>query len=105
MMVKPERISSEIWNAIVSNDGSYDNKFFYAIVTTGIFCKPSCKSRIPNMENVYIFHNATDALEANFRTCKRCKRTGEHLPDQAWVKQMIACTHDHYTDPQKLHTL
>lgn len=104
-MVKPERISSEIWNAIVSNDGSYDNKFFYAIVTTGIFCKPSCKSRIPNMENVYIFQNATDALEANFRPCKRCKPTDEHLPDQAWVNQIMEYIHDHYTEPLTLQTI
>lgn len=85
--------------------GSYDNKFFYAITTTGIFCKPSCKSKIPNMKNVYIFQNSAEALEANFRPCKRCKPTDEHLPDQAWVKLILEYIHDHYAEPLTLQTI
>lgn len=100
-----ERIPSEIWNAIASNDGSYDNTFIYAISTTGIFCKPSCKSKNPNMENVFIFKNATEALEANFRPCKRCKPTDEHLPDQAWVKRIAEYIHDHYAEPLTLRKI
>lgn len=40
-------ITDEIWQAIVRNDSSYDDKFFYGVKTTGIFCRPSCKSRPP----------------------------------------------------------
>lgn len=96
--MKVDRLSDEIWKAIVSNDASYDNVFFYAIRTTGIFCKPSCKSRIPQKENVYIFQNAEEALSANFRPCKRCKPTDERLPDQTWVDQITDYIDRHYPE-------
>lgn len=96
--MKVDRLSDEIWKAIVSNDASYDNVFFYAIRTTGIFCKPSCKSRIPKKENVYIFQNAEEALSANFRPCKRCKPTDERLPDQTWVDQITDYIDRHYPE-------
>jgi AraC family transcriptional regulator, regulatory protein of adaptative response / methylphosphotriester-DNA alkyltransferase methyltransferase len=105
MVIVADRISSEIWNAIVSNDGSYDHKFFYAIRTTGIFCKPSCKSKTPNMQNVYIFQTAKDALEASFRPCKRCKPTDQDLPDHAWVKLITEYIHEHYAEPLTLQTI
>ena len=96
--MKVDRLSDEIWKAIVSNDASYDNVFFYAIRTTGIFCKPSCKSRILKKENVYIFQIAEDALSANFRPCKRCKPTDERLPDQTWVDQITDYIDRHYPE-------
>lgn len=103
--MKVNRIPDELWNAIISNDHSYDNRFFYAIATTGIFCKPSCKSKNPNKKNVYIFQNATEALEANFRPCKRCKPTDELLPDQAWVEQITEYIHIHYAEHLTLQTI
>ncbi|ERI10771.1 metal binding domain of Ada [Aneurinibacillus aneurinilyticus ATCC 12856] len=45
----------------------------------------SCKSRVPKKENVRIFQNVEQALQANFRPCKRCKPTNEKLPDSEWV--------------------
>ncbi|MFS7121081.1 Ada metal-binding domain-containing protein [Carnobacterium maltaromaticum] len=52
--------------------------FFLWSKTTKIFCRPSCKSRIPNRENV-IFLDKEEALKAGYRSCKRCKSGGEHL--------------------------
>ena len=52
-----EMLTSEKWQAIIDNEASYDDQFLYAVKTTGIFCKPSCKSRIPKKENVRIFPN------------------------------------------------
>lgn len=103
--MKIDRIPEEIWSAIISSDRSYDNQFFYAIATTGIFCKPSCKSKIPKKENVYIFQNVKEALEANFRPCKRCKPTDELLPDQALVKQIIEYIHTNYPEKLTLQTI
>lgn len=56
-----------------SCDDLYDGLFFYAVKTTGIFCRPSCKSRSPNKENITFFRTAKDAKEAGFRACKRCQ--------------------------------
>lgn len=37
----------EMWQAVLRNDAEYDGIFFYAVKTTGIYCRPSCKSRPP----------------------------------------------------------
>lgn len=42
-----EQITDEKWQAIINNDPTYNHQFFYAVKSTGIFCKPSCKSRVP----------------------------------------------------------
>ncbi len=64
-------ITSEKWKAIVENDKSYDGEFFYAVRTTGIFCRPSCKSRPPKRENIRLFKTAEQALAEHFRPCKK----------------------------------
>lgn len=50
-----------------------DAAFFYAVTTTGVFCRPGCASRRPLRENVRFFRSATEAKAAGFRPCKRCK--------------------------------
>lgn len=63
----------EMWNAVCNSDENYDGLFFYAVKTTGIFCRPSCKSKIPKKENICYFTSAEDAEKAGFRPCKRCR--------------------------------
>ncbi len=63
----------EKWSAVAANDASCDGAFFYAVKSTGIFCRPSCKSKPPLRDNVLFFDAATDAREAGFRPCKRCR--------------------------------
>ncbi|GAA0462739.1 bifunctional transcriptional activator/DNA repair enzyme AdaA [Alkalibacillus silvisoli] len=62
-----------MWEATTTCDPAYDGLFFYAVKTTGIFCRPSCKSRVPNRENVSFFSNATIAYKSGYRPCKRCR--------------------------------
>jgi len=47
-------------------------RFFYAVATTGVFCRPSCKSRRPLQSNVRFFATVEEAQAAGFRPCKRC---------------------------------
>ena len=54
-------------------DRNPDATFFYAVETTGVFCRPSCKSRRALQENVRFFASAEDARAAGFRPCLRCK--------------------------------
>jgi AraC family transcriptional regulator of adaptative response / methylphosphotriester-DNA alkyltransferase methyltransferase len=50
-------VTEEEWQAVATNDASYDNLFRYAVKTTKIFCKPSCPSRLPKRENITIFYD------------------------------------------------
>ena len=67
-MTKPE-----MWEAVQRSDASYDGLFFYAVKTTGIFCRPSCKSKPPKRENLCYFASGEEARAAGFRPCKRCR--------------------------------
>ena len=62
-----------MWEAVIQNDSSYDGVFFYAVKTTGIYCRPSCKSKPPKRENLCFFLTAQEARAAGFRPCKRCR--------------------------------
>jgi AraC family transcriptional regulator, regulatory protein of adaptative response / methylphosphotriester-DNA alkyltransferase methyltransferase len=63
----------EMWNAVETNDESYDGMFFYAVKSTGIYCRPSCKSKRPKQENVEYFSSSNEARTTGFRPCKRCR--------------------------------
>lgn len=98
-------IPAEYWKAIVDCNPAYDNIFFYGVQTTGIFCRPSCKSKIPNKTNVRIFKNAYIALEENFRPCKRCKPDNLHWPTEEWVERITEWLDQHYSEPLTLTAL
>jgi AraC family transcriptional regulator of adaptative response/methylated-DNA-[protein]-cysteine methyltransferase len=66
----------ERWNAVESRDVHADGAFFYAVRTTGVFCRPSCASRQPRRENVDFYDTAEGARAAGYRDCKRCQPGG-----------------------------
>ncbi|MNJ57376.1 Bifunctional transcriptional activator/DNA repair enzyme AdaA [compost metagenome] len=105
VLAKGQPLTEEKWQAIIQNDASYDDQFIYAVQSTGIFCRPSCKSRVPKREHVRIFNNAEEAQTAKFRPCKRCKPTGERLPDDEWVEQIANYIDANYTDKLTLTKL
>ncbi|MFD1989900.1 bifunctional transcriptional activator/DNA repair enzyme AdaA [Paenibacillus nicotianae] len=98
-------ITTEQWQAIVTNDSSYDGEFWYAVRTTGIFCRPSCKSKAPKPQNVTIFADPNQALNAQYRPCKRCKPTGERLPDHDWIAIITQYIDQHYNESLTLDRL
>lgn len=63
---------TEAHAAVRNRDAAYDGRLFFAVVTTGIFCKPSCSSRAANPENMRFYPSAALAREQGFRACKRC---------------------------------
>jgi len=58
--------------AVQSRDARFDGWFFCAVVTTGIYCRPSCPAR-PLRKNLRFFPSAAAAQQAGFRACKRCR--------------------------------
>jgi AraC family transcriptional regulator of adaptative response/methylated-DNA-[protein]-cysteine methyltransferase len=92
---------NERWEAVVGRDARADGAFFYAVATTGVFCRPSCASRLPRRENVSFYGSAREARGAGFRPCKRCQPEG--LPrDMAIVERACAALD---ADPQARLTL
>jgi AraC family transcriptional regulator, regulatory protein of adaptative response / methylated-DNA-[protein]-cysteine methyltransferase len=62
----------ERWQAVVARDTAADGLFLYAVLTTGIYCLPSCPSRPARRENVSFFEDFGAAEAAGYRACKRC---------------------------------
>jgi len=69
------------WDAIRHRDRMADGSFFYAVITTGVYCRPSCGARPPRSENVRFYLTGADAARAGFRPCKRCR------PDEPALEQ------------------
>jgi AraC family transcriptional regulator of adaptative response/methylated-DNA-[protein]-cysteine methyltransferase len=59
--------------AVRRRDPQADGQFFYAVTTTGVYCRPSCAARPARAENVQFYPTRQDAERAGFRACKRCK--------------------------------
>jgi AraC family transcriptional regulator of adaptative response/methylated-DNA-[protein]-cysteine methyltransferase len=64
------------WRAVRDRDAAQDGRFVYAVRTTGVFCRPSCRSRPPRRENVEFYAGPSDAEAAGYRACLRCRPTG-----------------------------
>jgi AraC family transcriptional regulator, regulatory protein of adaptative response / methylated-DNA-[protein]-cysteine methyltransferase len=71
--MKTETSSERLWHAVMSRDTAQDGEFFYAVRTTGVYCRPSCPSRRPRRQNVQFFRTPVDAEKAGFRACQRCR--------------------------------
>ncbi|APG63027.1 bifunctional transcriptional activator/DNA repair enzyme protein Ada [Sphingorhabdus lutea] len=63
------------WNAMLKRDRAFDGKFVTGVMSTGIYCRPSCAARHPARKNVTFFVNGQAAQKFGLRACKRC------LPD------------------------
>lgn len=66
-------IPEDAWQAIMSRDRAFDGVLFYAVRTTGVYCRPSCPSRRPKRTNVLVFDSADRAEASGFRACHRCQ--------------------------------
>lgn len=65
----------QAWAAVLRRDRTYDGRFVTGVLSTGIYCRPSCAARHPGRGNVRFFATRVEARAAGLRACKRC------LPD------------------------
>jgi AraC family transcriptional regulator of adaptative response / methylphosphotriester-DNA alkyltransferase methyltransferase len=105
MKIEATGLTEDMWQAIVNNDSSFDGRFYYAVKTTGIFCRPSCKSRPPVKAHVRIYDDVQQAILANFRPCKRCRPEVRRLPDEEWVEQFVQLIESRYAESLTLPIL
>jgi AraC family transcriptional regulator of adaptative response/methylated-DNA-[protein]-cysteine methyltransferase len=79
-MLDPE----SCWSALVERNPAPARAFFYGVRTTGVYCRPSCASRLPLRKNVTFHPDVASAEAAGLRACKRC-RPNEASPVEAQV--------------------
>src|SRR3712207_3277934 len=65
--------ADEAWTAVLRRDRMMDGRFVTGVLTTGIYCRPSCAARHPRRENVRFFATGDEARSAGLRACLRCK--------------------------------
>jgi AraC family transcriptional regulator, regulatory protein of adaptative response / methylated-DNA-[protein]-cysteine methyltransferase len=63
------------WGAVMRRDRGADGQFVYAVISTGVFCRPSCPSRRPRRDRVRFFETTDAAERGGFRACRRCRPT------------------------------
>lgn len=61
------------YRAVQSKDARFDGWFVIAVLSTGIYCRPSCPARTPLPRNVAFYASSAAAQRAGFRSCKRCR--------------------------------
>lgn len=76
--------------AFLEGDAGYDESFWTAVRTTGIFCRPSCRARKPRPENVEFFGSVREAMFAGYRPCKRCRPLNAPNQRPAWMDHLLA---------------
>ncbi|HHG8774191.1 TPA: bifunctional DNA-binding transcriptional regulator/O6-methylguanine-DNA methyltransferase Ada [Raoultella planticola] len=79
------------WQAVCDRDVRADGQFVFAVLTTGICCRPSCRSRRALRENVRFYPTVEAATAAGFRPCKRCQ-PDKNTPHQQKIDKVArAC--------------
>ncbi|MBK7600633.1 MAG: bifunctional DNA-binding transcriptional regulator/O6-methylguanine-DNA methyltransferase Ada [Acidobacteria bacterium] len=70
---QPETLDeTACWEAVIANDSTKDGQFYFGVMTTGVYCRPSCKARLPLRKNVRFYKSPEAAERDGLRPCKRC---------------------------------
>ncbi|HSS97710.1 MAG TPA: Ada metal-binding domain-containing protein, partial [Terriglobales bacterium] len=93
------------WQAVVDRDATQDGKFFFAVSSTGVYCRPSCAARRPRRENVTFFTRTEDAEKAGYRACLRCRPKAAGNTQSNIVKAMCRYIERHLDEPVTLAQL
>lgn len=97
--------------ARLNRDRSFDGQFYFAVKTTGIFCRPSCPSPQAKEENVEYFQSLFEALENGYRPCLRCRPDIEIPYDQQnidgvlLVQKAVQMIYDGYLNRRTIKNL
>jgi AraC family transcriptional regulator of adaptative response/methylated-DNA-[protein]-cysteine methyltransferase len=96
--------ADDAWRAVATRDAAADGRFVYAVITTGVFCRPSCPSRRPLRENARFFPSSSDAARAGYRACLRCQPEQARVGDDPRLTATLALVERHlvHGDPARL---
>lgn len=82
--------ADECWTAVLARDRSHDGRFVTGVLTTGIYCRPSCAARHPKRDNVRFFANGAEARAAGLRPCLRCSPDDVSRDERAVLSAIAA---------------
>lgn len=83
-----ELTDDRAWQAVLARDRSFDGRFVTGVLSTGIYCRPSCSARHPRRENVRFFRAPVAAEAAGLRPCLRC-RPGDVARDEEALSRAL----------------
>lgn len=76
------------WQAVLQRDSNLDGAFVFGVLSTGVYCRPSCPARRPLRKNVRFFDSPRQAESAGLRACLRCKPTNTTASKSALVQRL-----------------
>src|SRR5207248_8704173 len=94
------------WDAVIARHSKRDGEFFFAVSTTGVYCRPSCAARRPRRENVQFFAKPEQAEQAGYRACLRCRpKSFSGNTESDVVKAICRFIEQHLDEPVTLDRL
>jgi AraC family transcriptional regulator of adaptative response/methylated-DNA-[protein]-cysteine methyltransferase len=83
-----------MYRALTRRDAAYEGVFFTGVKTTGIFCRPTCRAKIPKAANVEFFPTVTEALHGGYRPCRLCRPMDATRPVPPLVERLRRAVED-----------
>ena len=82
-----------LYTALLHRDSTFEGIFVVGVKTTGVFCRPTCRARMPRRENVEFFPTAREALLHGYRPCKICTPMQYAGTPPAWLRPLLDEVH------------
>lgn len=93
------------WKAVQERNASQDGRFYFGVLTTDVYCRPSCAARLPLRRNVRFFESPQDAERAGLRPCKRCRPLETRDAAAQRIEEICRYIETHSDEPLSLETL
>ena len=95
------------WQAVLARDSKQDGSFYFGVLTTGVYCRPSCAARRPLRQNVRFYATADDAERDGLRACLRCHPRDLDAARRGAIRIQALCRHieQHADEPLTLDDL
>jgi AraC family transcriptional regulator of adaptative response / DNA-3-methyladenine glycosylase II len=92
---------AEMYQRILASDASFDGRFYFGVVTTGVYCRPSCRVRKPLLRNVRFFAVPSEARAAGLRPCRRCHPDDFAAGEDVERDEVMALVEELRADPAR----
>jgi AraC family transcriptional regulator, regulatory protein of adaptative response / methylated-DNA-[protein]-cysteine methyltransferase len=97
--------AKQCWEAVSNRDHSFDGIFYVGVLTTGVYCKPSCPARHPLRKNVRFYATPKAAERDGLRACLRCRPLEDAGTKPARIHELCRYIESHADEPLTLEGL